>query len=171
MTLIAISIIIATVIFVVYNVICLELFGVPHSLSMTYYLWKETNGKGWIFSLMMYVVVALMMPAWIVMSEGSDYQFLAFLAPASLLFVATAPGFLFGGIERKVHEVSAYLAAAFSCAWIVLITPYWVSIPVYACLMAINAIITSSYRTSLVYWLECIAFGATFTATILYSLS
>lgn len=171
MTLTTISIIAATVIYLAYNAICLALFGIPKSLSDTYYLWKEHNGKGYLFCLMMYVVVALMMPAWITMSEGSDYQFLAFLAPASLLFVATAPGFLSGGIERKVHEVSAYLAAAFSCAWIVLVTPYWVSIPVFACFMAINAIITSSYRTSLVYWLECIAFGATFTATILYSLS
>lgn len=170
MTLITISIIAATAIYLAYNAIFLTVFGIPKSLSDTYYLWKEHNGKGWYFSLMMYAVVALMMPAWITMSEGSDFQFLAFLAPAAIAFVGTAPRFKDTTLENHVHMTSAYLAAAFALAWVALVTPYWVSIPVYACLMAMNAIITSSYRTSLVYWLECIAFGATFTATILYSI-
>ena len=170
MTLTTISIIVATAIYLAYNAICLALFGIPKSLSDTYYLWKKHNGKGYLFCLMMYAVVALMMPAWITMSEGSDFQFLAFLAPAAIAFVGTAPRFKDTTLENHVHMTSAYLAAAFSLAWVALVTPYWVSIPVYACLMAIDAIITSSYRTSLVYWLECIAFGATFTSAFLYSL-
>ena len=171
MTLITISIIAATVIYLAYNAICLALFGIPKSLSDTYYLWKARNGKGWYFSLMMYVVVALMMPAWITMSEGSDFQFLAFLAPASLLFVATAPAFKGSKLERRVHSVSAILAAAFSIAWIVLVTPYWMSVPVFACGYAIAAILTSSYKTSIVYWLETVAFSATFASVIAYAVS
>ena len=169
MTLIAISIIIATVIFVVYNVICLELFGVPHSLSMTYYLWKETNGKGWIFSLMMYVVVALMMPAWIVMSEGSDYQFLSFLAPTAIAFVGAAPAFMGSRLENRVHSVSAIFAAGCSLAWVVLVTPYWYSILIWFAVAALRCAMTKSLKTSTIYWLEYIAFGATFMSAIMYS--
>lgn len=170
MTLISISIIAAAVIYLAYNAISLANFGIPHSLSMTYYLWNEKDGRGWLFCLMMYIVVALMMPAWITMSEGSDFQFLAFLAPAALLFVGTAPRFLAGGTERRVHETSAYAAAACSLAWVILVTPYWWTIPAWLVLVAAVALRTRSVTRSLVYWLETIAFGSTFTSAILYSL-
>ena len=170
MTLTTISIIAATAIYLAYNAISLALFGIPKSLSDTYYLWKARNGKGWLFSLMMYAVVALMMPAWITMSEGSDFQFLAFLAPAAIAFVGTAPRFKDTNLENHVHMTSAYLAAAFALAWVALVTPYWWMILTWLCNMVCLAVLTSSYKTALVYWLETIAFGSTFTATIMYSL-
>lgn len=170
MTLTTISIIIATTIFVAYNAVSLANFDVPASLSNTYYLWKEKNGKGWLFCMMMYLVVALMMPAWISLSEGSNFQFLAFLAPASIAFVGTAPRFKSGGLENKVHMTSAYIAAACSLLWVALVTPYWWVILIWLCIVACLAVLTSSYNICLVYWLETIAFGATFTSTIMYSL-
>ena len=91
MTLTTISIIVANAIYLAYNAISLAFFGIPESLSNTYYLWKERSNKGWLFPLMMYAVVAFMMPAWITMSEGSDFQFLAFLAPAAIALAGTKP--------------------------------------------------------------------------------
>jgi hypothetical protein len=170
MTLITISIIAAIAIYLVYNAISLANFGIPKSLSDTYYLWKVRNGRGWYFSLMMYAVVTLMMPAWITMSEGSDFQFLAFLAPAAIAFVGTAPRFKDTNLENHVHMTSAYLAAAFALAWVALVTPYWWAILIWLCIVAAISVLTSSYKTCLVYWLETIAFGSTFTATIMYSL-
>ena len=170
MTLTTISIIVATCIYVVYNAIAIAIFGVPESLSNTYYLWKQKNGKGWLFPLMMYLVVALMMPAWISLSEGSNFQFLAFLAPASIAFVGTAPRFKDSQLESRVHTVSAIIAAACSLLWVALLTPYWWTILIWLGLIALGSIFTSSYKTCLVYWLEQIAFGATFTSTIAYSL-
>ena len=170
MTLITISIIASTAIYLAYNAICLALFGVPESLSNTYYLWKEKNGKGWLFPLMMYAVVALMMPAWISMSEGSDFQFLAFLAPSAIAFVATAPAFKSDDLENVVHSTAAIVAAICSLAWVAVITPYWWMILVWFGFIAFVAILTSSYKTCLVYWLEQVAFGATFTSAILYSI-
>ena len=170
MTLTTISIIVATCIYVVYNAIAIAIFGVPESLSNTYYLWKEKNGKGWLFPLMMYLVVALMMPAWISLSEGSNFQFLAFLAPASIAFVGTAPRFKDGDLENKVHTYSAIIAAACSLLWVALVTPYWYVILVWFGFIAIASMLTSSYKTCLVYWLEQVAFGSTFTAAILYTL-
>lgn len=170
MNLVTISIIIATVIFVAYNAVAIAIFGIPESLSNTYYLYKEKCNKGWLFCLMMYLVVALMMPAWISLSEGSNFQFLAFLAPASIAFVGTAPRFKDGDLENKVHTVSAIIAAACSLLWVVLVTPYWYSIPIYAGLYISKAVLTKSIKTSYVYWLEQIAFCSTFTSAILYSL-
>ena len=170
MTLTTISIIVATIIYVAYNAISLALFGVPESLSNTYYLYKEKGNKGWLFPLMMYAVVALMMPAWITMSEGSDFQFLAFLAPAAIAFVGTAPAFKSDDLENVVHSTAAIVAAVCSLAWVAIITPYWVTIPVFFCIYAIKAVWTSTYKSCLVYWLEQVAFGATFTSAILYSI-
>jgi hypothetical protein len=169
MTLTTISIIVATCIYVVYNAIAIAIFGVPESLSNTYYLWKEKNGKGWLFCLMMYLVVALMMPAWITISEGSNFQFLAFLAPASLMFVGTAPRFKDFSLENKVHTYSAYLAAVCSLLWVGLVTPYWWVILIWLGLISGVLAITKTY-SCLIYWLETIAFGATFTSTIIYSI-
>jgi hypothetical protein len=171
MTLVTISIIIAALIFVVYNIPTLLAFNVPKSLSMTYYLWQELNSKmKFAFPLMMYLVVAFMMPAWITMSEGSTWQFLSFLAPAALLFVGTAPAFKSSSLENTVHQVSAYLAAALAILWIVLVTPYWWVILIWLALVAIASIMTSTYKTSYLYWLELVAFGSTFTSTIAYSI-
>lgn len=171
MTLTTISIIVATCIYVAYNAICLALFSIPESLSNTYYLWKEKNGKGWLFCLMMYLVVALMMPAWISLSEGSNFQFLAFLAPASITFVGTAPRFKDGDLENKVHTYSAYVAAACSLMWVAFVTPYWYVILIWFGYISLASIFTSSSQTAYVYWLEQVAFGSTFTAAILYGLS
>jgi hypothetical protein len=170
MTLTTISIIAATAIYIAYNAVSLAIFGVPESLSNTYYLWKEKNGKGWLFPLMMYAVVILMMPAWISLSEGSNFQFLAFLAPASIMFVGTAPRFKDGDLENKVHTISAIIAAACSLLWGALVTPYWWVMLIWLGLIALASVLTSSYKTAYVYWLETIAFGSTFTAAIMYSL-
>ena len=170
MTLTTISIIVATVIFVAYDAICLALFGIPESLSNTYYLYKEKSNKGWLFPLMMYAVVALMMPAWITMSEGSDFQFLAFLAPSAIAFVGTAPAFKSDDLENVVHTTAAIMAAICSLAWVAVITPYWWMILVWFGFISLASVLTSSYKTCLVYWLEQVAFGATFTSAITYSL-
>lgn len=170
MNLVTISIIIATTVFVAYNAIAIALFGIPESLSNTYYLYKEKYNKGFLFPAMMYLVVAFMMPAWITMSEGSNFQFLAFLAPASIAFVGTAPKFKDFDLENKVHSIAALIAAACSLLWVILVTPYWWMILVWLGFIGIAAILTSSYKTCLVYWLEQVAFGATFTSAIMYSL-
>lgn len=170
MTLTTISIIVATAIYVAYNSVSLAIFGVPESLSNTYYLYKEKWNKGWLFCLMMYLVVAFMMPAWISLSEGSNFQFLAFLAPASIMFVGTAPRFKDFDLENKVHTYSAIIAAACSLLWVMLVTPYWVTIPIYVVFEGAKAFFSKTYKTCLVYWLEQVAFLSTFTAAIMYSL-
>ena len=170
MTLTTISIIVANAIYLAYNAISLAFFGIPESLSNTYYLWKERSNKGWLFPLMMYAVVAFMMPAWITMSEGSDFQFLAFLAPSAIAFVGTAPAFKSNDLENVVHTTAAIVAAICSLAWVAVITPYWWMILVWFGFISLAAILTSSYKSCLVYWLEQVAFGATFTSAILYSI-
>lgn len=170
MNLVTISIIIATVIFFAYNAVAIAFFSIPESLSNTYYLYKEKYNKGWLFCLMMYAVVALMMPAWISLSEGSNFQFLSFLAPAAIMFVGTAPRFKDFKLENKVHSYSAIIAAICSILWVIIVTPYWCIIIGWLVCTIGMAYITKTYKTCYIYWLELIAFGGTFTSAILYSI-
>lgn len=164
------TVIIAAIIYLLYNAIAVALFGIPQSLSITYYLYKTKYKTGYVFPAMMYLIVGLMMPSWITLSEGSDFQFLAFLAPAAIAFVGTAPKFLDEDLENRVHSIAALIAAVCSLAWVCLVTPYWWFIIVWTMVVAIASILTSTYKTAYVYWLETIAFFSTFCSAILYSI-
>ena len=99
--------------FMIYNTVVLLLFGVPKSLSMTYYLFKDRqNILKVLFPCMMTLLGSFLMPCWIQLSEGSNFQFLSFLSAASLLFVAFAPAFKESDLENMVHQISAYCCAA-----------------------------------------------------------
>lgn len=163
------SILIATLIYITYNVISIIYFGIPNSLSQTYYLWKSKANIGYVFTASMAAVVLAMMPAWITISEGSSFQFLSFLAPAAIMFVAMAPAFMSSDLENKVHSISAICAAVFALAWVVLVAGMWWIILVWLALV-VAAAIWSKTIPAYVYWLETIAFGSTFTSVIIYAI-
>ena len=58
--------IVAAIIYLLYNAIAVRLFGVPSSLSDTFYLYKSK--KDWlriVFPLMMLAMAILLMPSWL----------------------------------------------------------------------------------------------------------
>lgn len=76
----------AFLVYLFYNSAALSLFGVPESLSNTFYLFKER--KHWqrlLFPIMMLFMAFTLMPAWLEMSEDSNFQFLAFLAAGGII--------------------------------------------------------------------------------------
>ena len=163
--------IIAAAIYFVYNFIALAKFGVPKSLSDTYYLYKaESEWKKILFPIMMALIVILLMPAWVEISEGSTWQFTSFLAAASILFVGAAPGFKDNELTGNVHEGAAILAAIMSIAWICLVPQMWYIVLVWAVLIMASAILTRTLKSSLIYWLETIAFMSTFSAILIYEI-
>lgn len=159
----------AIVLFVIYNVMILSLFGVPKSLSMTYYLFKNVNDSlRHMFPFMMITLTLLLAPCWLEISEGSDYQFAAFLSIAGVMFVGMSPSFMDSTLESTVHSVSAGICAAFAMLWIILVTPYWYIILIVAVMVASLAIVTKTCKTSYIYWLEMIAFISTFAVLSIY---
>lgn len=166
-----ICVFIAFIIYLIYNGIAIKLFGIPESLSDTYYLYKEK--KDWMrifFPLMMFSMVGLLMPAWLDISAGSMLQFLAFLAAASIAFVGAAPTFKNGGMDYKVHSISAYCAAAFSILWVILVSKLWIMPIIWFVFITLLAILTKSVKTSTIYWLETVAFMSTFISIMVYCL-
>lgn len=154
-----------------YNMAALSVFGVPKSLSMTYYLFKER--KEWqrlLFPIMMLSMAGLLIPVWLEMSEGSNLQFMSFLAGAGIMFTGTVPTFKSSKLEDRVHTISAIVAAVFALLWVFFVAHLWYIILIWLVIVTLIALLSSSVKTSLVYWLETVAFMSTFMSIIIYYL-
>lgn len=104
-------IVLSLVILVCYLGMVLIRFGIPKSISETYYLLGK---HGWLFQVTLFSVAFLVVPTLIERSsEGT--RFLAFLACMGLAFVAAAPLFK-RELDGKVH----YISAAMCCGGLVL---------------------------------------------------
>ena len=163
----------AVVLFATYNGVAIGKFGIPSSLSETFYLYQGLQkGLGYVFTGMMMCMVFLLMPAWLSISEAiggwEQYlTFLAFFAAGSIAFVGAAPAFRGCELESKVHCVSAKLAAAFSLSWCAVVC--WriaYIIPIALLVVWAVALITKTAKRCSTYWLEMCAFVATFATVI-----
>lgn len=114
---------ISAVIISVYLIGYIRNFGIPTSISDTYY---KTDRK-WLFPVILGLSIAT---ALIPMLNCTpvDYQFLSFLTLAGIMFVATAPAFK-EEIEGKVHFGSAVLAGICAMAWLICMSGVpWIAI-------------------------------------------
>lgn len=101
----------------------LEFGRLPESISQSYYEFeKRGSGLKILFSLCLIATIGLLMPVWISLSS-ENFQFLAFLSCASILFVAFSPNFL-DDLAYEVHLGGAILGCTCAGAWI-LIDGYW----------------------------------------------
>lgn len=102
-------------------------YGVPHSLSQTYYLIKHK----WIFSLALISSTALILPGMLEM----DYSYLAFPSLCGTMFVAFTPNFRDDSLVDQVHTWSAIAALIFSQLWVALTNPLilyaWIPFIIY----------------------------------------
>ena len=88
-----------------------------------------------------------------------NWQFLAFFACASLVFVATAPSYL-ERFEGRVHSISAILCAVCAIAWAVVVVP----VALVGCALLIVAAFDKTHR---LLWLELSAFATAYIGVIL----
>lgn len=120
-------------------------FGIPRSLSDTYYLLGK---RGWIFQAVLGLFGSLLMPTWIDLSSDGT-QFLAFFACAGLLFVAAAPCFKID-IEGKVHYTSAVVCCIAAFIWQI-VEMCWL-LPVGSIALALGATVIT--KGKLFWWVE-----------------
>lgn len=166
-------ILISLLLFTVYNAVSLKQFGIPKSLSETFYLWNsKKSGLGYIFTGMMFSMAFTLVPAWLelgeVISSWSTYlNPLVFFACAAIGFVGAAPAFRSCPLESKVHTVAAMIAAVCAVTWCLAACWQIMYVPLgVAGLIAAVGAITKTWKSAIVYWLEMMAFGATFITVI-----
>lgn len=104
-------------------------------------------------------LAALMMLPPMLDCTPDNWQFLAFFACASLVFVATAPSYL-ERFEGRVHSISAILCAACAIAWAVVVVP----VALIGCVLLIIAAFDKKHR---LLWLELSAFATAYIGVIL----
>ena len=163
---------ISFLLFIVYNSVALGLFGVPWSMSGTYYLYEgKKKGLGWLFTIYMWLMTFTMAPGWLAVSDAvgpwmSYFTFLAFFAIAGFAFVGGAPRYK-DGLEGSVHMNAAKICAAAALLWDFLVCwqIWWVPI-LGAVIPAIIATATRTWKQGRDYWLEMLAIDATFATII-----
>lgn len=104
-------------------------------------------------------LAALMMLPPMLDCTPDNWQFLAFFACASLVFVATAPSYL-EKFEGRVHSISAILCAACAIAWAAAVVP----VALVGCALLIVAAFDKVHR---LLWLELSAFATAYIGVIL----
>lgn len=140
-----------------YLIFALAKFGIPKSISETYYLLGK---HGWLFQLALFATAFTAIPM-LIGRSSEDTQFLAFLGCAGLAFVAAAPLFKLE-LEGKVHYVSASICCASLVLWQVF-NACWV-VPI-VCLLAV--LIPMIKDQKYMWWLEIATIVSTYTNLIL----
>lgn len=172
MSTVLICVSIAFAIYLIYNGVALRLFGVPESLSNTFYLYNDKKKHlGILFPIMMVSMAGLLLPAWLEISALSSLQFTAFLAAAGIVFTGSAPAFKSNDLEKRVHTVSALVAAVFALLWVIFVSKLWFIILIWLAVVALIAFITKTIKSSYIYWLETVAFMSTFTSILFFLLA
>ena len=170
-------ILISLLLFTAYNAVALKRFGVPKSLSETFYLWNSVKKNlGYIFTGMMGGMSLTLLPAWIevgnqVSSWSPFLNFLVFFTCGAIMFVGVAPAFRSNKMEGTVHELAAKIAAACALIWCFVVCYQIWYVPL-ACIIAvlIAGLCTRTFKKCSVYWLEMMAFAATFMTVIVESI-
>lgn len=149
---------ISFVIFAAYVITMIVLFGVPASISETYYLLeREGRGLGWLFTAFCWGVSFTLLPAWLDMTPEA-YRFVPFLAAAGLLFVGAAPQFKVS-LSGPVHFVGAGVCCVFAGLWVALSGAWWMLPATYGVCLA-----QASVWHKWMFWIEIAAFASTFLA-------
>ena len=159
----------AGIIYLIYNWIILSLFGIPRSLSETYYLLGDIKKElRFIFPIFMIGCAVLLLPSWLEISSGTNLQFTAFLAVGGLLFTGFSPSFKNSTLEDRVHTRSAYISAFFALIWVFFVSKLWWVVISWTIVLGLLAFFTKTYKSSYVFWLETITFVSTFSSIIIF---
>ena len=155
--------IVATVIFASYLAIAIKLFGVPSSLSITYYLFKKKSEKlKYLFPLMCLIVGGSLMPYWLE-SSPENIQFLAFFACGGLLFVGAACAFM-DELTDKVHYISAGICGLGTVLWLIFAGLWYIPVS----MLVVATLLVFKDRKNALWWYEMALFGSVFIGLWIY---
>lgn len=155
---------ISLIIFTVYVLLIGLMFGIPTSLSDTYYLLQgKLKGAGMAFILLMYFVAfTLVMPILDNTTEG--LQIFAFLPIVGIGFVGAAP--LFKGKDSLAHRVAALTAAGGSVFWVLLTHTYYWPYLVFAAITFSLIMLFSKTIKCYIFWAEMAIFYSMYAILI-----
>jgi hypothetical protein len=158
------------VIFVAYLAAILWRFGVPKSISESYYMWPRGCGQ-WLFNGFCLLTALPLMAFWFEISPDM-WRFLVFFACAPLGFVGAAGAFKDFDLTRPVHFGAAGVSAVASQVWIILNGWWWIASLV---LLTAAGVLTWKFRgrdaagatrNAWLFFVEAAAFLSVYTAVL-----
>ena len=166
----------AIMLFILYNIIAILSFGIPESLTKTFYKYKERHdGLKFMYYTFIILMCILLTPCWLKLSNSIILQDFAVVNILTLLFAGASPIVFkcdIDDIDSKpianlCIKLAAYCYSMFFILWIVLATPFWWIILITLILVGSIAIITKTLYTCYTFWIEITAFISTFIAILL----
>ena len=150
--------------FTAYVLLMILMFGVPTSLSNTFYLLQDK--RKWMasaFVLLMYsIAITLVSP--IIDHTPDGLQIFAFLPIVGIGFVGAAP--LFKGEDSLVHKIAALTAAGGSIFWVLLThIDYW-PYPVFSAIIFGTIMLLSKTVKCYIFWAEMVVFYSMYAILI-----
>jgi len=164
--------ILSLVVFTAYIATIIGRFGIPTSISESYYLMPKKFGGPFFYGFCLLTALPLLI-FWLDLSP-EKWQFLVFLSCAPLMFVGAAGAFKEIDLTGKVHFISASCSALFSQIWIVLNTRWWIASIV---LLAIALLLTwkikgkddtGQSRSAWLFFVEMAAYSSIYIALLAY---
>ena len=145
----------------IYNIVLVKRNkGIPPSLSHSFYVFGGNPGGYVFYGYLVAMFAMLIVP--MIEATPEKWEFLPFLALASLCFVGAAADFLEEKQTRTVHVLSAIVAAALSVLWCVAVG-YWF-IPLVLAVVVAYPIYKNPINK--IYWLEIGCFVSVFITLI-----
>jgi hypothetical protein len=157
-------------VFIAYVVAVVRRFGVPTSISESYYLWPRGLGQ-WMFNGFCLLTALPLMVFWIEISSDV-WRFLVFFACAPLGFVGAAGAFKEINLTGRVHFGAAGVSALASQAWIAINGWWWIaSLVLLAGAMVMTyrrwgRDATGVVRSAWLFWVEGAAFLSVYIAVL-----
>ena len=115
------TILIALILFVIYNIFVILKYDIPTSLSETAYMLGKYY---WVFTGLCISTVALVMPCWFDIGSH-DWDFLKFLSMIGLLFTGASPMFK-KQLDKPIHFTSAIITCVCLLTWLGLNNHWWI---------------------------------------------
>lgn len=145
-----------------YIVSIIFMFGIPWSISSTYYLLEsKKKGLGCLFTAFCYVTGSFLLPGWMDTTLES-YQFTCFLSVSGLFFVGAAAQFK-DGLTNTVHYTAAVICCVFSQIWCFIAGCWWISLLSFCVFILVAGL---SRKKNWMFWIEIAAITATYISII-----
>lgn len=152
---------ISLTILIVYFWKVIKLIGIPWSISDTYYQLKKHGCSGLWFQIAMILSAGILLPEWLEVTEGENYQCCAFLACIGLIFVGSAPCFKLE-LDGKVH-----IGATIVCGLASLLYMIFAGYTTIPLLLAFPTGFLIYKYDKPVFWLEIWMFISTYISIII----
>ena len=144
-------------------------FGLQNSYSAYSIKWGEAvpmNNMN-IWSVVTFVAAFLLCPVMLELATGSIWQFLGFLTPVYLMIVSLTPDWYTSQKIFRVHAISALLCMGGSLTWMIAIMHAIKVVAVIAIFYMTIALLTGTWKTSYIFWIEMWLFVSTYVTVLL----